>query len=31
MVIDTPDVNISALDPERVQIIGFLSGGFFYE
>ena len=31
MVIDTPDVSIAALDPERVLIIGFLSGGFFYE
>lgn len=31
IVVDTPDVSISAYDSEKVQIIGFLSGGFFYE
>lgn len=31
MVVDTPDVSISGFSAENNMIVGFLSGGFFYE
>lgn len=31
MMIDTPDISLSCMEPERQQIAAFMSGGFFFE
>ena len=31
LMVDSPDVSIACMEPERQQIAAFMSGGFFYE
>ena len=31
IMVDTPDVSLACLEPERQQIAAFMANGFFYE